>query len=160
VTGYQSGTARVQGMTLDGLGNLWVASFGNNSVVVFLNGNPSTYAVWTGHETFFSFGIAIAGDNTAWVTSSDPAGSIVQLQLNAGTNPPTLTKVREKIIGSENKGILIDSAKNIWVSAGAPYTSEGNGAIHILDQNGNEQRVVKGVGGLDGPWGICFDGAE
>src|SRR5204863_10142160 len=37
---YQGGPVRAQGMASDAGGNIWISSFGNNSVYVFKHGNP------------------------------------------------------------------------------------------------------------------------
>ena len=37
---YQGGPVRAQGLASDANGNIWISSFGNNSLYVFLSGNP------------------------------------------------------------------------------------------------------------------------
>ena len=38
--GYQGGPLRAQGLASDAAGNIWISSFGNDSVYVFIGGNP------------------------------------------------------------------------------------------------------------------------
>lgn len=150
-TGYQEGVFRVQATVFDKSGNLWMASYGNKSVVVYPGGDPTSPVSYTGAAGFMPFGIAIAADGTAWVTSTDPAlGSVTQLSLQNGS----LTKVREVHCGHALKGIVIDSSDNIWVASG------GNATVYLLDIDGVQTGAFQSVGGLDGPWGLCLDGDD
>src|SRR5256885_5427371 len=57
-------------MTADAQGNIWIASYGNDSVYVFLGGDPNQSVFHQGYSGSQPFGIAIAADGTAWVTNS------------------------------------------------------------------------------------------
>lgn len=148
--GYQGGVYRVQGMAIDGDGNVWCASYGNHCVVVYLEGDGKRTAVYTGPEWFSPFDVAIAADGTGWVTNSDPDTSGI---FNFRLDGDRLTLERSTIIGRTMKGIVIDSSETIWAASG------GNHHVYAFDREG---KVIGGYqgGGMDGPWGICLDGAE
>src|SRR5256885_12566072 len=57
-------------MTADAQGNIWIASYGNDSVYVFLGGDPNQSVFHQRYSGSQPFGIAIAADGTAWVTNS------------------------------------------------------------------------------------------
>ena len=49
-SGYWGGAYRVQGVESDGQGNIWAASYGNDTVYVYLKGNPNKVASFTPYE--------------------------------------------------------------------------------------------------------------
>jgi DNA-binding beta-propeller fold protein YncE len=68
--GYQGGPVRAQAMVSDAQGNIWIAGTGNNSVYIFLDGDPNRSTGFREYDGSQPFGIALAGDGTAWVTNS------------------------------------------------------------------------------------------
>jgi hypothetical protein len=68
--GYQGGPVRVQATVSDANGNIWFASFGNDSVYVFLDGDRHRSTGVPQYKGSGPFGIAIAADGTAWATNS------------------------------------------------------------------------------------------
>ena len=141
---------RVQGTVVDSSGNVWMASYGNNSVVVYPGGDQKTPAIYHRDQSdFLPFGVAMSGDGTtAWVTNSSPLGStLCRFQLS-GT---TLTLLSETPAGREAKGIAVDADGNVWVGSG------GDSYVHAFDANGNANGQYDG-GGIDGPWGVVVDG--
>ena len=54
-------------------------------------------------------------------------------------------------MGSQLKGITIDTKDNLWVA------SFGNNTVYELDRLGNILHTVNGVGGIDAPWGVRVD---
>jgi hypothetical protein len=70
--GYTGSTNRVQATAVDAGGNVWLASFGNNTLVVFPGGDAATAIVYPdepGPATpVGTFGIAPEKAVTAWVT--------------------------------------------------------------------------------------------
>ena len=66
---YQGGPVRAQGMAADADGNIWISSFGNNSVFVFKHGNPYQSVGFDQQVGGGPFDIAIAADGSAWVTN-------------------------------------------------------------------------------------------
>lgn len=63
--GYQGGPVRAQGLVSDRDGNLWIASFGNDSVYVFMRGNPHRSVGFQQSEGSGPFDIALAADGSA-----------------------------------------------------------------------------------------------
>jgi hypothetical protein len=110
------GVDRAQGMATDTDGNVWVTSFGNDSVVVFPGGDPSQPVSFpqAGNQPF---DVAIAPDGAAWVSNS---GGIL------GENPSSVARftfeggiLRRDIVvplGSSLKGLAVDSRGNVWVA--------------------------------------------
>src|SRR6266536_4725419 len=68
--GYQGGPVRAQGLGVDANGNLWISSYGNDSVYVFIRGNPHQSVGFHQYDGSGPFDVAIAGDGTAWVSNS------------------------------------------------------------------------------------------
>jgi hypothetical protein len=151
--GYPDGVYRVQATIVDDADNVWLASFGNNSVVVYPGGDASAAVVFTGPSSFAPFGIAIASDGTAWVTNSNADNSgIYHFRFTPGT-PGSLDLIGHTRIGQVLKGIVIDSSGTIWAASG------GNAHVYAFDSEGTVIGGYQG-GGTDGPWGICLDGAD
>lgn len=154
--GFTAGVNRVQQVAVDRRGNVWLASYGNNAVVVYPGaGNAdsiqgSYYSYAPNDPTFQPFGIAVGDDGTAWVTNSNAdASSVLHLHFT-GTS---VEKISETAAGTVLKGIVIDSKKNIWAASG------GDDTIYRFDEEGKLLGAYKG-GGIAGPWGICLDGND
>ncbi len=141
---------RVQQVLIDDAGNAWCASYGNNRVVVYLGRNAENAIYFERKDTFVPFGIAMAHDGTAWVTNSYSDGSsICRFQIANGT----VELLQEIPVGKVNKGIAIDSARNIWVASG------GDSKVYVFDEQGSLIAEVPGPhGGIEGPWGLSLDG--
>lgn len=150
LVGYQRDVEKVQQVVVDSQGHVWLASYGNHRVVVYPGGEPVDAAYYEGSKAFSPFGIAIAADDTAWVTNSDPAtSSICHFRFVDGK----VELLREIRIGNTLKGIAIDSCGNIWVASG------GNSVVYAFDSHGS--LIAEAVhGGIDGPWGLSLDGDD
>jgi streptogramin lyase len=57
-------------MAADAEGNIWIASYGTDSVYVFLGGDPHHAVPFQEYPGSQPFGMVIAADGTAWVTNS------------------------------------------------------------------------------------------
>src|SRR6266496_567913 len=75
--GYQGGPVRAQGLGADVDGNIWISSYENDSVYVFIRGNPHHAVSFQQYENSGPFDVAIAADGTAWVSNSGglPSGN-------------------------------------------------------------------------------------
>ena len=154
--GYHHGTWRVQSVAVDAANNIWCASFGNNRVVVFPNGEPRN-AFWfptEGDGPNGPFGIAFDQYGAAWVTNSGglsttSPSSLSRYAISDGQLMPKLYKE----FGHSLKGISIDSNGNIWVASG------GDNAVYLLDPNGEFLGKFNG-GGLNCPWSVTIDGDD
>jgi hypothetical protein len=153
-TGYQGGPVRVQGMAADAEGNIWIASYGTDSVYVFLGGDPNQSVFHQEYTGSQPFGIVIAADGTAWVTNSggiagqDPRSVAKYALVNGALQQQFL-----HFLGQALKGLALDSQGNAWV------TSQGNSTIYGIGPDGTEIGHFTG-GGIDGPWGIAVDGED
>jgi hypothetical protein len=152
--GYQGGPVRVQGMAADAEGNIWIASYGTDSVYVFLGGDPNQAVFHQEYPGSQPFGMVIAADGTAWVTNSggidgaDPR-SVAKFALVNGA----LQRQFLRFLGQALKGLALDSQGNGWI------TSQGNSTIYGLRPDGTRIGQFTG-GGIDGRWGIAVDGED
>lgn len=154
--GYVGCTYRVQAVVSDTQNNIWNASFGNGRVVVFLEGNPQNTLYAPVPDGGLPFGIAIAADGSAWVTSSTglwayTSSSIARFKIDQEQGKLELLFFRK--FGHALKGLSIDSKGNIWIPSG------GDGVVYVLDSEGAHLGEFAG-GGIDGPWGTAIDGND
>lgn len=161
--GFVGGTSRVQDVVVDKDNNVWLASNGNALVVVFPNTqlqgdnwapDPNRAIPAPIDDGFGPFGIAIAADGSAWVTSSKglwayEESNLSRFRLENGQ----LTKVYCRKFGRGMKGLAIDSMGNIWVPSG------GDDVVYLLNSEGEHISRFKG-GGINGPWAVAIDGND
>lgn len=157
--GYGGGTYRVQATVADADGNLWMASYGNDSIVVFPGGDPGKAQSLPLPSASCPFGIAIDPDGNAWLSNSGglgwptaPAGSVARYRLDdAGQLTQTLDPVP---VGAACKVIATDSLGNVWLASG------GDSTVYRFTPDGVQAGAYTGIGGLDAPWGLCVDGDD
>lgn len=152
--GYQGGVVRAQGIAVDADNNIWIASFGNNQLVIFLNGDPNNSIFYQASANSQPFDVEIAPDGTVWMSNSassdEGAGaSIAKYRMVDGA----LDQLFVTTVGNSVKGIAGDSLGNIWLASG------GDDTVYLVDPEGT---VVGGfnAGGVDGPWGVTVDGND
>jgi hypothetical protein len=162
--GYGGGTYRVQGTVADRHGNLWLASFGNDRVVVFPGGRPHEAfgypATGSRHQKAPGVGpfcIAPTEDG-AWVTYSGGLGwpendqsqsCVCRYRLREGE----LELVHTLPVGWVTKGIALDSEGNAWVASG------GDDRVYMISPDGATCTGFSG-GGISGPWNVAVDGDD
>lgn len=161
--GYQGGAVRAQALAVDPAGNVWIASFGNDSVVVYLGGDPERSVRFQEPAGSGPFAIAIAPDGaSAWVTNSGglsgaAASSVCKYRLAGGV----LTQEVSVPVGKALKAVAVDSQGFAWVASGGDNTvyrfSPGGELVgsYGSDVDGGTLR-----GGLCGPWGLAIDGND
>jgi hypothetical protein len=152
--GYQGGPDRAQGMAADAEGNIWISSFGNDSVYVFPGGDPDLSIGFPQYQGSQPFDVAIAPDGTAWVANSGGfvgqyPSSVARFALVGGV----LERQFLRFLGSALKGIAVDSLGNAWVA------SLGDNRVYGIRPDGTEIGGFGG-GGMDGPWGVAVDGED
>jgi hypothetical protein len=153
-SGYQGGPVRAQAMAADAQGNIWIASYGNDRIYVFLGGDPNQSVFHQEYTGSQPFGLVLAADGTAWVTNGgglagqDPR-SVAKYALVNGE----LHQQFRHYVGEALKGLALDSQGNAWV------TSQGNNSIYGIRPNGSRIGRFTG-GGINGPWGIAVDGED
>lgn len=83
--GYQGGPLRAQGMVADPSGNIWIASYGNDSVFVFPGGDPKLAKQFQEKPKSGPFGAALAPDGTVWIGNGlVKPNSIAKYELRNG----------------------------------------------------------------------------
>jgi hypothetical protein len=152
------GADRVQGIAVDPLsGNVWFAGFQSHTVFIYIGGSPDDVARYEpGDAAFDPFGIALAVDGTAWVTSTNSTHpQIVHLQFDRANH--VITAIGEPIqLGAQNKGVAVDSGGNVWFAAASDDPAKD--CIHFFGSDGT-RKTFQG-GGMHGPWGIGLDGDD
>lgn len=156
-TGYTADALYIQGVKSDRNNNIWLASYGNDKVVVLPGGdanNPKSFALPAKSQPF---GVAIASDGTAWVSCSggfqaEGPCSLVHLRFD-GTN---FTQIRSIDLpqGSALKAAVVDSQDNVWLA------SQGGNKVYSYNSNGDLLGTFSGRGGQNSPWGMCVDGDD
>jgi streptogramin lyase len=143
--GYTSGLLRVQGTAVDQSNNIWMASYGNNAVVVYPN--QTTNAVSYVDSNIEPFGMAISSDGYAWVTYTG-SDTVSKLRYSNGGITKLFTVPLPS--GSNPKGVAVDSLGNAWVAAGKTST------VYAINSSGTIVGTYTGQG-INGPWGISLD---
>jgi sugar lactone lactonase YvrE len=143
--GYTSGLLRVQGTAVDQSNNIWMASYGNNAVVVYPNQttNPVSYV----DSNTEPFGMAITTEGYAWVTYTG-SDTVSKLRFSNGGISKLFTVTLPG--GSNPKGIAVDSLGNAWVAAGSTST------VYAINSSGTIVGTYTGQG-INGPWGVSLD---
>ncbi len=152
--GYISSLYRTQGTISDPDNNIWMASYGNDRIVVYLNGDPNSAIYYQEPANSGPFDIAIAKDGSAWVSNSKTTtghtGSIINKYVISGTKLIKTLEV-ELPAGSSTREISLDSHGNAWVA------STGDSTIYKIAPNKNVV-AYNNRGGISGPWGVTVDG--
>lgn len=148
-TGIIAGTYRAQGIAIDFNNNVWIASYGNNKVVLFPDGNDEIPVSYADANTT-PFDVAIDQNGHAWVTYSS-SGTVSKLQYSGGSIQKLFTVSLPA--SSEPKGLAIDSAGNAWVAAG------GTSAVYIISTSGTLTTTLTGSG-INAPWAVSIDSSD
>ena len=151
--GYVNAVDRAQGLASDD-GNIWITSFGSDSVVVFLGGDPNNAVSHRLYRGSQPFDVAIAPDGGAWVSNSGGlAGffrsSVARFELVG--DELMLTTLR--YVGSSLKGLAVDSQGNAWVA------SLNDDSVYGIRPDGSLIGQFRG-GGIKGPWDVTVDGDD
>jgi streptogramin lyase len=154
--GWHGYEHRVQATVSDVDGNIWMASYENGRVVVYVGGDPE-HALF-GDSGSYPFGVAIDRDRNVWVTNGGGLGwptanpgTVTRFRLrDAGTLEQTLAP---QPVGKATKVIAVDSGNEVWVA------SSGDGKVYHLAFDGSIRGAYDG-GGIDGPWGLAVDGDD
>jgi sugar lactone lactonase YvrE len=153
-TGYTNNLLQVQGIAVDQSNNIWMASYGNNQVVVYRNGDPGSVATYS-NGVSQPFGMAIAPDGTAWVTYRG-TGKVAKLQMINGVISNVFTvnlpgyNNTVALSNSRPKGIAVDSLGNAWVVDGEAS------AVYVINPSGAIIGTYTGQA-INGPWGVSID---
>ena len=152
---FQGGPVRAQGLASDANGNIWISSYGNDSLYVFLHGNPHHPLSFQQYDGSGPFDVGLAPDGTAWVSNSGglPFGenprSVAKYALVNGT----LEQQFLRCLGQQLRGLSVDSHGNAWVA------SQGNSKVYAIRPDGTKIGHFTG-GGMDSPWDTAIDGED
>src|SRR6266481_5129557 len=153
--GYQGGPARAQGLGSDAGGNIWISSFANDSVYVFIRGNPHQSVGFHQYDGSGPFDVAVATDGTAWVSNTgglpfgDHPRSVAKYALVNGA----LEQQFLHFLGQGLRGLSVDSHGNAWVA------SQGDSMVYAIRPDDTEIGHFNG-GGINGPWDTAVDGED
>ncbi len=151
--GYVNAVDRAQGLAADD-GNIWITSFGSDSVVVFLGGQRPDDAVRYTHVPGEPADVEILQNGGAWVSNSGGlAGlfpsSVARFELVGDE----LVRTTLRFVGSSLKGLAVDSRGNAWVS------SLNDDSVYGIRPDGSLIGQFQG-GGIIGPWDVTVDGED
>ena len=145
--GYAGSMYRVQGTVSDPLGNIWMASYGNNKVQVFPGGDPTTTFPAYADTNTEPFDIRLDANGDAWVSYTGTSTASKLRYTASGVQKLATVAVGS---GGNPKGVAVDQDGNVWVAAGA------NNKVFAFDTNGTPLGSFDG-GGMNGPWGVTVD---
>lgn len=148
-TGYIDYVYRGQGVVPDQNNNIWIASYGNDRVVIFPNGDPNSSFYFQEPSNSTPFDIAIDQNNAAWVTN--PGTSILSKYT---LNGHMINNIFNLPVGDNIKEVSIDSQGNAWIA------STADSSVYKVNSAGTSVTQYTGVGGMSGPWGVTLDGAD
>jgi hypothetical protein len=157
--GYQGGPVRAQGMAADANRNIWISSYGNDSLYVFLHGNPNQSVGVQPYPGAGPFDVAIASDGTAWVSYTggllfdEFPRSIAKYALINGTLQQQFLHCLPDAHGL--RALSLDSQGNAWLAA------LGSNVIYAFQPDGTAlgQGQFSG-GGMCAPWDTAIDGED
>jgi len=130
-------------ITVDVIGNIWVANIGNNTVEKFSSSGQLLQSVYTGN-TSYPIDIAIDASGNLWV--ADLNDSVVEEFSSSGMLLQTLS------IGvNYPSSVAINGAGNVWVS------NYGNNTLEEFSSGGQWLQTIS-TGGNNTPWILAIDG--
>lgn len=154
--GWHGPEHRVQATVSDRHGNIWMASYGNDRLVVYLGGDPENALF--GDSGSYPFGVAVDSRDNVWVTNGGglgwpyaAQGTVTRFRLR-GSDALELT-LPPQPVGQATKVIAVDSRDEVWVA------SSGDGKVYHVGFDGSIRGAYEG-GGIDGPWGLAVDGED
>jgi len=168
------------GIALDGVGNVWIANYGNSSFTVLRPGGDLMYSsgsAYAGFSLDSPQGIAIDGygSGDAWIANTGGSSQVSQFAAYMsplyGGELTDEDSFGEPLAGYGNnslypaafdapQGVAVDGAGNVWVasSGGASINEIVNN--YTYNQPFDENRIGNYTGGgLNGPAYIAIDGA-
>ncbi|EHL29268.1 Vgb family protein [Legionella drancourtii] len=147
--GYISYVARAQGTVPDKDDNIWIASYGNDRIVVFPKGDPNAAFYYQEPANSGPFDLAFDAAGVTWVTNS--TSNVVSRYALIGNS---IVHLSDTSVGDSLKQVSIDSQGNAWVA------SVGDSTVYQLNPLGTVLHSYSGVGGISGPWGVSLDGDD
>ena len=131
---YQGGPVRAQGIASDANGNIWISSYGNNSVYVFIHGNPHQSVCFRQYERKWSVRYRSCrrrnrlGLQQRWTPFGEYPRSVAKYTLVNGV----LEQRFLRFLGEQLRGLSVDSQGNAWVA------SQGDSWVYAIRPDGTE----------------------
>lgn len=181
--GYTAGLSRVQGMTFDRHGNLWMASWGsqdpmpptdshyhfesqNSAVVVYLDGDPERVAVYPFDSPYhLSFDVTVDDDGNAYVANSGSAehgvrSSVHKLRLEGGELVHLASwesdHVVEKPLG-KGTSVGFETLRQVAIGPSGDVYVVGVSSGRVVRLSPDLRPVGSLTNRIAAPWGIGFD---
>jgi len=154
-SGLFGGVWRAQTLLPDDFGNVWIASFQNDSLVLWPGGDPAQAQSAVQYEGAAPFGLTVNPDNTVWVANSgglfgESGSSLAKYGIVDGV----LTELIPPFpVGDNLRTVVNDSKGNAWAA------SVDDDTIYAIAPDGTVLGAYQG-GGIFGPWGLAIDGEE
>ncbi|MFP3941430.1 MAG: hypothetical protein ACLF0P_14115 [Thermoanaerobaculia bacterium] len=181
--GFTPGLSRVQGMTFDRHGNLWMASWGsqdpmpptdshynfeseNSALVVYLGGDPERVAIHSFDSPYhLSFDVTVDGDGNAYVANSGSAdhgvrSSVHKLRLE-GDELVHLASwesdhVTEKPLG-KGTSVGFETLRQVAIGPSGDVYVVGVSSGRVVRLSPDLRPVGSLTNRIAAPWGIGFD---
>jgi hypothetical protein len=147
--------SRPQGVAIGRDGDVWIASFGNDSVIRYRHGDPHRAQVIRGGGIENPFGIAVDGRGRVWVSNGAESRTGSVTILNPDGRPTSNSPITGGGMHSP-QGLALDSKGNAWVA---------NLFSLSVTRVSPEGRIsgdspLRANGSIEGGWGIAVDGAD
>ncbi len=147
-SGYTQDTFRIQGVAVDKNNNLWICSYGNDRIVVYLNCDPNNSIFLQLPEGSEPFHVQIDSENFAVASLSKskfPTARLVKMFIKDNK-----INIRWSVdIGIKLLGLSIDKNDDIFVCSNLNST--------IYKVNKDATNVTAFIKGSYGPWGCCVN---
>lgn len=168
-SGFRQGDIkRPQGMASDLSGNIWTASCGNDSVVLYPGGDPSLALNFSRTGAKRPFDVAADADGNVWVTGNAnnrvvklaPDGSVLLRTPRRGTGIKRPMGVAVDSLGNAwiaNSGVIVPPCYEADPFFNPPQANKAS--VTMVAADGTVSEPFKG-GGVFIPWGISVDGDD
>jgi len=154
--GYVNEISNVQGLKVDNDNNVWMCSYGNHRVVVYVNGDENNCIYYQLNEGSHPYDIVITKQGDAVCTckgSESEPSSVIKLKLFINMRNITMTY---RFTDEPNKPTFLGLTKDFDDNVYAASASTNN--IYKLNNEGTLQKTIEG-GGMNHPWSCSVDGA-
>ncbi len=151
--GITKDTYRVQGITVDHAGNIWLSSNGNDRVVVYIRGNPSQSVFYQFPEGSKPFDLQLDHLDDDVVLSLGGSDSVVPSIVKLRLVNSQIQIVFQTVVGQKLIGLAINSKDDIFVA------SSLDSSVYKLNRFGT---IIKQItdSSINTPWSVTVDGAD
>jgi len=184
--GYTNGLSRIQGMTMDNNGNLWMASWGtqrplapadnnaynfpsqNSAIVVYLNADPNQMVAYHFDSPYHkTFDVVVDEDGNAYVSNAgynnnnhpehNTPSSVYKFKIEDGQ----LVKMAEWISDYQKPGddasVGYESFRQVQLTPGGEVLVGGVISHRIVRFDRDLNKIGVYTTNINGPWGVNVD---